>query len=151
MKFYIGVDPGNQGGLALIHGNKAIEYERMPDIAGIDTFMSNAFLASEGNVVCIFEEHKGGGPQTNANTHRSAGYYQGIFKALCQVYAIPLHMITPQAWKKKLGANKDKDRSIAMAEEIFPGINLLFPRCRNKADGPAEALLIAEYGRRLNL
>ena len=149
MTWTIGIDPGKQGGLGLIdHNGRAVEYERMPEIPGIDDFLYNAMIASQGKVICIFEEHKGGGPQTNANTHRSAGYYQGLFKGLCHVHRIPLHMVTPQKWKKDLGANSDKERSIKLCEQIFPGVNLLYPRCKIKADGPAEALLIAHWGRK---
>lgn len=151
MKWYIGCDPGNQGGIALIQSQVAIEYERMPGIAGIDKFIRNAVVASEGNITCIFEEHKGGGPQTNAAAHRSAGYYQGIFSALCHVHGVKMHMVTPQAWKKIIGANRDKQRSISLAEQIFPTVNLLFTRCRNKDHNVAEALLIAEYGRRIGI
>jgi len=151
MKWYIGVDPGNSGGLALIHSCCAIEYERMPSIAEMDKFIRNAVIASEGFISCIFEEHKGGGPQTNAAAHRSAGRYQGIFETLCCVHGVKMHMVTPQLWKRIIGANKDKQRSIMLAEQIFPTVNLLFPRCTNKSDGVAEALLIAEYGRRMNL
>lgn len=147
MNWTIGVDPGKQGGLALIHGHQAIEYERMPDVPGIDDFFHNAIKAADGNVVCVFEEHKGGGPQTNASTHRSAGYYLGLFKGICQAYGVPLFTVTPQKWKKDLGANSDKARSIKLCEQIFPDVNLIFPRCKVKADGPAEALLIAHWGR----
>lgn len=151
-KWYIGVDPGNNGGLALIKNDQAIEYERMPDIAGIDTFFDNAVFAAKGDeIACIFEEHKGGGPQTNAHAHKSAGRYQGIIETLCCVHSVQMHMVTPQAWKKQLGANSDKQRSINLAERLFPKAKLLFPRCTKKHDGVAEALLIAEYGRRMNL
>lgn len=151
MRWYLGIDPGNQGGLALIHGGVAIEYERMMGIEGLNKFLSNVVFASEGNVACVYEEHRGGGPQTNANAHRSAGYYHGVFSALCHVHGIPLHMVTPQCWKRMIGANKDKQRSITLAKQIFPNINLIFPRCRNEHDGCAEALLIAEYGRIMQL
>jgi hypothetical protein len=151
MKCYIGVDPGNNGGIALIQGNQAIEYEQMPNSKGIRDFFDNAAVAFPNNLVCIFEEHKGGGPQTNAAAHRSAGLYLGMFQMICDVQEIPFHLVRPQEWKKVLGANKDKNRSIRMAEQIFPTVNLLFPRCTIKADGVAEALLIAEYGRRINL
>jgi hypothetical protein len=150
--FYLGVDPGGQGALALIDPDgKAVEWDKMGSILDIDDFIYNAVIMSQGKLVCCFEEHKGGGPQCNANTHRSAGYYLGIFKTMCHLHHIPLHLVTPQKWKKYLGANSDKDRSNKLCEGIFPNVNLIYPRCSTKHDGTAEALLIAEYGRRLKL
>ena len=152
MTWYIGVDPGGQGALGLIdHNGKAVEYEKMGEIPAIDDFFYNAVITSQGKVSCIFEEHKGGGPQCNANTHRSAGYYLGIFKSVCHMHGIPLHLVTPQKWKKALGANSDKARSIELCEGIFPGVSLIYPRCKTKHDGTAEALLIAWWGRKCKL
>ena len=43
----------------------------------------------------------------------------------------------------------DKNTSIDLCKRLFPDINLLAtPRSRKPHDGMAEALLIAEYGRR---
>lgn len=168
MKYYIGVDPGNTGGLALINSaGNAIEYERMSKTQAqcIIDFISRANnLATRNNLVCFFEEHKGGGENTNAAAHRSAGYYAGIVETACAVYGVKLVTFTPQTWKSAFGlivrqtkgapklSQKDKReiakaKSIALAKKKFPTINLLFPRCINEHDGCAEALLIAEYGR----
>jgi len=164
---YLGCDPGNDGGLSLIdrHGN-AIEYERMPDVVGIDRFFRDAFHAGGPRIVCIFEEHKGGKEgESNAAVHKSAGRYLGMIQMACTGYGIKLICITPQEWKahfglinrREKGAPKlsDKEKraaakaaSIRLCKEHFPGVNLLAsPRCTNEHDGIAESLLLAQFGR----
>ena len=45
------------------------------------------------------------------------------------------------------GQGKEKDASVYRAQQLFPLAQLVGPR-GGKYDGRAEALLIAEYGRR---
>lgn len=165
---YIGVDPGNDGGLALIDPlGRAIEYERMPTVEGIDRFFSNAYHNSDGRqVVCIFEEHKGGkAGMSSANAHKSGGRYLGMIQMVCAVYGIKIICVTPQEWKShfglitrtKKGAPKlsDKEKraaakanSIALCKLHFPGVNLVAtPKCTTEHDGIAESLLLALYGK----
>ena len=53
--------------------------------------------------------------------------------------------VRPQVWKKALGVTSDKNTSLALARELFPEAVLDL----KKHHGKAEALLIAEYARRL--
>jgi hypothetical protein len=168
---YIGVDPGNDGGLALIDKfGKAVEYQKMPDVAGIDKFFRDAYVSCSLDIICIFEEHKGGKAGiTSAAAHKSAGRYLGIIQAMCQVYSIKMVCITPQEWKAhfklinrtlkgqvkpsdKVKREAAKQASIALCKQHFPCINLkATPRCTTEHDGIAESLLLAEFGRRLML
>ena len=76
---------------------------------------------------------------------KSAGYIEGVLSAL----RIEYELITPQKWKKMFDLHSDKTESIKVCMDIFPEVNLLpTPRCKKPSDGMAEALLIAEYGRR---
>jgi hypothetical protein len=53
-------------------------------------------------------------------------------------------MVTPQKWKKDLKLDSDKNKSLALARELWP----LAPLERKKDNGRAEALLMAEWLRR---
>lgn len=76
---------------------------------------------------------------------KSAGYIEGVLCAL----RIPFTLVTPQKWKKEFELHSDKTESIKVCQKLFEGVNLLpTPRCKKPSDGMAEALLIAEYGRR---
>ena len=54
-------------------------------------------------------------------------------------------LVTPQKWKKYYKLDKDKHKSVELAREMFPSAEELL---KYSKDGRAEALLIAEYGRR---
>ena len=73
------------------------------------------------------------------------GMWQGIIAAL----GLPLEMPSPQRWKKEIMADqgRNKDASRFKAIQLFP--TLATQLSRVKDDGRAEALLMAEYGRRL--
>lgn len=60
-------------------------------------------------------------------------------------YAGMMEYIKPQDWKKSLGLSKEKEASLYMARRLFPGASLE----RKKDHDRAEALLIAEYARRI--
>ena len=81
---------------------------------------------------------------------RGLGLWEGILAAL----SIPHLSVAPQVWKRAIlaGTARDKPASIAFARALFPGVSLLpTPRCRVPHDGLAEALCLAEYGRRLRI
>jgi hypothetical protein len=67
------------------------------------------------------------------------GAYLGILTAL----EIPFQEVRPQTWKKAYSLNSEKSRSIIVAQQLFPGADI------GKKDGRAEALLLAEYARRI--
>jgi hypothetical protein len=54
-------------------------------------------------------------------------------------------MVTPQVWKKSLKLSQQKLESLLMARELFSNA----PLTLKKHNGRAEALLIAEWYRRL--
>ena len=58
--------------------------------------------------------------------------------------------LNPRKWKNAMipGKHKDKPASCRTISELYPGVELVPPRCRNPRDGRAEAGLIAEYVRR---
>jgi crossover junction endodeoxyribonuclease RuvC len=56
------------------------------------------------------------------------------------------HMVTPQVWKKALKLDSDKNKSSALARELWP----YAPLFRKKDNGRAEALLMAYWLRKQN-
>jgi len=73
----------------------------------------------------------------------------GMWKGIIAAYRLPLELPSPQRWKKEMMADmgKDKDASRLRAIQLFPVVANRLDR--KKDDGRAEALLLAEYGRRL--
>lgn len=143
---YIGIDPGKNGGIALL--------SNVSDF--IDTFVysEDAILevlkqaSKYVDKICYLEQVHAmpkQGVTSTFNFGMNFGFIQGVLKA----YGIPYELVTPQKWKKEFSCTSDKNTSIEVAKRLFPNVNLkATDRCKKDHDGMAEALLIAEYGRR---
>ena len=151
-KIYTGIDPGQKGGIGII-GTTAEAFP-MPDteqdiIKRLENIRKNA-----PEMVVILEKAQAMPKQGIASTGKYMEGY-GFIKGALVAMKIPFHEIRPAVWKKEIlsgeADKKDKGTSIRVCERIFPEVDLILPRCRKPHDGMAEALLIAEYGRRKNL
>lgn len=157
-KLIIGIDPGMKGGIAVI--SKEGKYFTVPytgySLHYILLHSTNQGLDS--HKVSIYLEKVHSMPRQGvASTFafgRTYGKILGIIS--CMFDEEKINYVPPQEWKKEFGLiNKEWDKkekkqaSIDKCKELFPGINL-FATKRSKVDhdGMAEALLIAEYGRR---
>ena len=87
-------------------------------------------------------------PQQGVSSTFTFGEGKGIWEGILGAFDIPFDLVSPQAWKKEMGLDKDKNASRAKAVQLFP--NLTEQLARVKDDGRAEAILMAEYGRRLH-
>jgi len=154
MKYYIGVDPGQKGGLALVKEGMAIEYEPMPGtVKGIKAwfeFINYRIFAERDKAVMVVELAQPM-PKQGVVSVFTYGRHFGTFEALATAFDIPYHEVRPAVWKRAMGLNAAKADAISLCERLFPSVNLIFPRCRKAHDGVAEALLIAAFGGRANL
>lgn len=147
----IGIDPGKEGAIAIL-GSQAIELRDCPMMGkGIDALGIVALFAQHkenGSFVAIEKAQSmpGQGVVSVFNYGLGYGLYLGVLSAL----KIPFQEVHPQAWKKEFGLiGKGKDESIRMARQLFMDSPEVLEKLQFKKDhGRAEALLIAEYGRR---
>lgn len=147
---YIGIDPGKNGGIAVIqdtgYGESYYHYYTYPYSDDNLLYVMKNF--GDLNSKCVLEKVNampGQGVVSMFNFGQNYGFIQGVLKA----YNIPFELVPPQKWKKEFSVTSDKNTSIEVAKRLFPQVNLkATERCRKDHDGLAEALLIAEYGRR---
>lgn len=150
----LGIDPGKSGAWAAVS-----EYAtahpfplagKEVDFRGL-TGLWNELFGGGYDLFAVIEKPvampKMGKPSL-LNYGRTCGILEGILIGL----AIPFERVAPQTWKKVMlqGLNKkEKGSSIIAAQRLFPKVSLLRTgKCRKQDDNMAEALLIAEYGRR---
>lgn len=144
---YIGIDPGKNGGIAFISSvvNVPIQVLKYSDEDLIDILST---VALKDNCRCVLEKVNampGQGVVSMFNFGQNFGFIQGVLKA----YDISFELVPPQKWKKEFSVTSDKNTSIEVCKRLFPSVNLkATDRCKKDHDGMAEALLIAEYGRR---
>lgn len=148
--FYIGIDPGKSGGIAVIDAEDGTKMlSPYSDEALLKTIrLVSMFEPNVAGAQCCLEKvgaMPGQGVVSMFNFGKAYGYIKGVLEA----YKIPYQEITPQRWKKEFGLNSDKTASVEVCRRLFPDVNLLAtPRCKKPHDGMAEALLMAEYARR---
>ncbi len=146
---YIGIDPGKNGGIACI-GNGMYSGEAFP--YSDDILINNlGFIYTQGwqdDVICCLE-HVHAMPKQGVTSTFNFGLNFGFIQGVLKAYSIPYELVTPQKWKKEFSVTADKNTSIQVAKRLFPDTNLkATERSRKDHDGMAEALLLAEYGRR---
>ena len=163
MRVFVGIDPGLSGGLAAIDGvGRIVDVMPMPrlngssgplDMHAIKSWFST--LKKRGDVVAALERvsaRPGEGVKSTLTAGVNWGFLKGMLIAISARHSEP----TPQQWKKELGLPKRtgkerkqaKQDAIALATQLFPGIDLTPGRRRVPHDGMADAVLVAEYARR---
>lgn len=148
---YIGIDPGKDGGFAIIFEQEPRIIVRpwdekdfidhMTEVS--QTISMNGYRAS----TCLEKvaAMPGQGVSSMFTFGKSVGFIEGVLQTL----EIPYQPIVPRKWKAEFSLTKDKGKSVEVASKLFPHVDLLrSPRCRKPSDGMAEALLMAEYARR---
>lgn len=148
---WIGVDPGKNGGYALISksetGQAVFAYPWDDSFFAME--MASLMQMKEHGIVAAVEKvgaMPGQGVTSMFNFGKSAGYIEGVLSAL----GIPYQLVPPNKWKKEFSLiGKDKQASIMTCHRLFPELDLKrTERCRTDSDGKAEATLLAEYARR---
>lgn len=150
----IGIDPGINGGVAAIRGDKILLLDRCPKkkINASHDYdveeMTRMLESLKEHNPCVYIEKVNAMPMQGVVSMFNFGRGFGIWIGICAGLKIPLKFVTPRQWKKKMILAKDKDKkaSIDTAKQLFPDIDLKPGRLIRDHDGMAEALLIAVYG-----
>lgn len=168
---YIGIDVGLNGGIAgLRQRPDGVTLELLAPAPTLDTGKGGTMHRQQmyrilkrlrdmtgtpisGYSVRAFIEKAHSMPKQGTASTFSFGKGFGEWLGILTALEIPTEEVTAQRWKKEILAGmrkNEKDSSIKKAQELYPQANLLATeRSRVPHDGMAEALLIAEYNRRL--
>jgi len=180
---YIGIDPGLNGAVGIIHYKTEAELENLysATIEGHDmgrgttieaTYVYDTptalvegettkrkYLApamamllqpfAERQDVLAVLENVHSMPKQGVASSFCFGEGKGMWEGILAAFEIPTEMVSPQRWKKEMMADQGKDKSAARFKAMSLWPNLADKLKLVKHDGRAEALLMAEYGRRL--
>jgi hypothetical protein len=165
MPFVVGVDVGKHGALAFLDvspgARQAAYLYGMPLTTGergkeevCARTLRDLFVGEYGDrdveLVCVESVHSN--PQDGVASSFSFGVSYGKVKSVLELLGLVTTFVTPQAWKKAVlaGTDHSKRAAVGWAQAYFPSVSLLpTPRCKKPDHNRAEALCIAEYGRRL--
>lgn len=155
----LGVDVGVTGAWSVLyHNGTPLRVESLPTMANgkktatVKTQLNAGAWAREltdlarVTAQCVaYVESVSAMPKQGVASMFSLGHSFGTVCAVLAALKIPFWLVTPQEWKKEFGLLKsEKDASRTMAIRLYPTVDLTLKKHHNKA----EALLIAEYGRR---
>jgi len=154
----VGIDPGLSGALAYI-SDKVIHVRSMPTLKSTKTkrMMDEQkicqFLEKRKDAIRhVFIEKVSAMPGQGVTSMFNFGTGWGLLRGICVGLHLPYTLVHPITWKKVICRDmpKGKDVSILIAKRLWPNVSL-HPTDRSKkdSDGMADALCIAEYGRRL--
>lgn len=142
---FMGIDPGLSGAWALIDG--AGRYVSAGDMHNEDGRVltrhvwAEMVTAVKGNGVSVALERVHSMPRQGVATTFAFGAAYGCALALGNMFDEPAVLVTPNQWKKFYGLDADKNKSSALARDMWPTA----PIKLKKHNGRAEALLIANY------
>lgn len=150
MTRYLGIDPGLKGGFAVIAGG-IVWASPFPLAGGVLDPAKLAAWWTEGRIdtIAIVEQSQSMPGQGVAATFSyGAGY--GMILGVLAALRIRTELVRPTVWKKLIlaGTAKDKEAAIAWCRRSFPDVNLIPEGGRVCHDGMADALCLADYGRR---
>lgn len=140
---YVGIDPGIAGGIGIL-SDVATAYKYTSKTL-IDVLKK---LIETNESVKVYVEQVHSMPQQGVKSMFTFGMGYGQILGILEAMGFEYNLVKPQTWKSHVGVTADKKTSIAKAQKLFPDTSLLpTKRCRVPADGLAEALLIAYYGK----
>lgn len=162
---FVGIDSGATGGVAFIGPNGVASVHDMPVVSvkvgektrkKLDAYTLARLLrdqcpATADAVVYLEQLHARAqqGGSGKSNSMQSQGAMMETFGGICATLAV-LRMrvvpVYPQSWKQMYHLDADKNAARATASMLFPSLQDSLKRVKD--DGRAEALLIAQYGRR---
>lgn len=146
----IGIDPGLSGGVAMLRSSA--EYHEALKMPDTDKDLWQLLVSEAGVNECVaFVEQVHAGPKMASSAAFKFGGNVAAIRMACLAADIRLEYVTPQKWQKEFGLivkgrglgqddTAKKNRNKARAQELFPGLKI--------THAIADALLIAEYGRR---
>jgi crossover junction endodeoxyribonuclease RuvC len=88
-------------------------------------------------------ERAGAMPQQGVSSTFKYGVAYGALRTVVALCNIPYQLVTPAKWKNYFRLDADKEKSRALAIQLWPGCGFF---SRKKDHGRAEAALIARYG-----
>jgi hypothetical protein len=140
---YIGIDNGSSGGIAVLN-ERGVIYAAVPMPPTDVEIYSSLIEYASADVTRAVLEHAQAFPKMGTSSAFNYGRGYGAMQMALAAASIPFDIVVPRKWMAALSCltRGDKNISKRRAEQLFPG--------RRITHATADALLIAEYCRRIN-
>jgi hypothetical protein len=135
----LGVDPGVTGGISFLYPDRIVA-EDIPVVGGevdVDTLVRRVREMCPRLAVI---ERAGAIPRQGVSSTFKYGVAYGALRSVVALCNIPYQLVTPAKWKNHFRLDAEKEKSRALAIQLWPGCGFF---SRKKNHGRAEAALIA--------
>lgn len=172
-KYYIGIDPGAKGYVSIIDNNgKYIDSFPLfvnPDNPEISELSKNLFALTKYEDCChVVVENVHALFGSSAKGTFNFGFTYGAIEGVISALGLPYTKVNPKVWQKTMFKGEKslfklsttgktqvldtKKISFNVCHKIFPTVDLRrSSRAKKEDDNKADSLMMAEYGRRMNL
>ncbi|MCK9597973.1 MAG: hypothetical protein M0R06_02965 [Sphaerochaeta sp.] len=146
MNYFVGIDPGQSGGLAILTSTEIVNALKFKDQTPAD--ISDIFeylLSYDTCAMFAFIEKVHAMPKQGVTSTFKFGVSYGFLQGMLVAHKIPYDFVTPQKWQKELGCMSKGDKNITKqkAQQLYPKMKI--------THAIADAILIAEYCRRTKI
>lgn len=139
----LGIDPGITGGIAFLVDRDSVVAIDIPVVGGeVDVDTLAGHVREFAPTFAIIERASSMPGQGVSSTFKYGVAY-GALRAIVALSKIPYQLVTPAKWKGHFRLDRDKEKSRALAIQLWPGAECF---SRKMDHGRAEAALIARYG-----
>ena len=150
---HVGIDPGLDGGLAMLWDGKLNILMPMPTLKqGKKRVIDEeqfADLAAWGPGCLVTIEKVHAMPKEGVTSMFNFGLGYGLIRGICVGLQVEYQLVTPQAWQKVMLKGRGRDAKYEVAHELWPDVDFrATERCRKPHTGMVDAALICEWGRR---
>ena len=143
----LGIDPGLDGGIAIINGSEIELLETIPTEKKTGFIKRQVDAQKLSNILRVYPisvcylERVASRPGQGVGSVFSFGDTYGAIRGVLGALNIPTYTVAPQTWKKQLKISSKED-SLKAIKELYPLLKM-----RKKDHNIAEALLLALYGK----
>ena len=146
----MGIDPGVKGGIALLHPDG-----RVSNTAALDGMTEVELTAAMRDLslsrpICFIEKVgyiKGDGAMGSF----TFGKVYGLLRGLALGFGLEIVDVSPMMWQSRMGCLSGGNKNVTKNKAIELFFEYHRRRTRGITHGIADALLIAEYGRRIGM
>jgi len=144
----VGIDPGASGAAAWLRNgvHHAFPFKDLTEVEMLELFEG----LGQHSFAYLESVHSMPG-QGVSSTFKFGVNFGGIRMALISA-GIGFETVTPQKWQRAMGCLSGGDKKVtrAKAQELFPEVSISGGGMRSPTHAVADALLLAEYGRRVH-
>ena len=138
---FIGIDPGKSGAIAIVDGTGL--YVASLRLSCTESDVAEFFatyIQYEDMVAYIERVHSM--PRQGVASSFKFGMNYGFLRGMLIAFKVPFEEVGPAVWQGKMSCRSGGDKNVtkARAQQLFPAVKITHAN--------ADALLIAEYGRR---